>query len=453
MDNKTQLQANNERINALTELLKNKTAGGGGSGSSGLDINGLLKQALVKEGTTVFKGDFVSLIESLRTSSSTYTGYGARIIEVTENVYFAVTGYNSNRMFAYVIQCSKNSITTTVKQINSTTNSCYGRPILVKINDTTVFIAHSYSGSWYLYGTVVTIDGTTITVQKTSQLSSASASFYTGAQGYDSLQGTGLLYDTNKVLICVPYGGYYNCYAFRFEIGEDFSITQIGDYLNVVPTYQLIRNCQLVNDSTVLVTSCGASSNASNGQYGGIYKINLEDWTSTVVMNRLPALSGETKRARSYALNETTMLYVTNDTATTFQICLIDIPNQSIIFQTQTNTPFKIEFDIQKIGVDKFAVLGRASTTGGLMILQTKNNTVEVLETYTLKTTIGINGEVGDIVYDENLGAFIYYGSYAMLIYLTPYATPISTNSDTIGGVAKDDGNSGDLIEVFVPNV
>ena len=454
MDNKTQLQANNARIEALTEILKNKSAVGG---SGGLEINGLIQQAIVNGGTTVVKGDFVTTINEMYSTSLSgwswlSTSSGVRVIKLSENVYFAVTNDYYKRLGGAIIQCNENELKVTATWLNQNANYLnFGRAIPIRINENTVFIAHSgINNSYYLYGSVVTIDGTTMKLQKTTKLSETTYSFYAIGDGGDVIQGVGLLYDTDKVLVCVPYTSSYPVGMFRFQIGEDYTITQIGEHLTTSDTIQLIRNCQLINNTTALVTA--VHGNTANK--GTLYKVDLENWTYSTIMSNLPTLQSYNKHARSYVINETTVLYVANDTSSTFKVYLIDIENNSVIMQKQVSTTFKIGYDIQKVDTDKYAIAGYTSSTNGqLMILQVSNTDVNVISTQTFQTEKSLFAMTGDLIYDETSGDYIALYSYVARLYLTPRAKTITSATELIKGVAKDDGNSGDLIEVFMPNV
>ena len=143
---------------------------------------------------------------SVGTDTAIGTGNGTRIsaVKLDDNKVFIAHCYDGGRLCAIVVTISGETITAgTYTQLN--TNSYAGDEIsAVLLPNGNVFIAHSYGSNYYLYGMVVSISGTTITAGSDTALVSSS---YAG-----STISTCLLPNGN-VFIAHSYGSSYYLYG------------------------------------------------------------------------------------------------------------------------------------------------------------------------------------------------------------------------------------------------
>ena len=148
--------------NGSVLVLHSKTSSG--------SLNGIV---CTIDGTTIAKGTD----QELTTKSNSSVAMSTEVLE-NGDVFLAHCYNNSNYLYGVIIKVSGTSITYgTETSING--NSSSGLTISISLlNNNKIFVAHSYNSTYYyLYGIIITINGTTITKGTDTQLSTNS---YTG---------------------------------------------------------------------------------------------------------------------------------------------------------------------------------------------------------------------------------------------------------------------------------
>lgn len=159
------------------------------------DINGIIKDYYVNTSKTVNTGDFVEFVEGVSgqtTTTSTVTGEEAKIASITNRalnyygteargvalsdtkalvIYTKDEAYvaNTNLLYGVILTIDAGKITVgteTSLGIFDREENIYG---VKALSSTKVIIAHSTD---YVYATICTISGTTITVEKTTKIDS-----------------------------------------------------------------------------------------------------------------------------------------------------------------------------------------------------------------------------------------------------------------------------------------
>lgn len=161
--------------------------------SGGIRLNDVIEEfKYVYKGQEIKAGDFVNYIngvaskkdygESVDTQLSTeaQTGYVISAVKLDDSRVFIAHSYGSNyHLYGVIVTIDGASITYgTDTKIDGTSHSGYVISACLLPNGN-VFIAHSSSGSYYLYGIVVSIDGTTITYGTDTEIAGASYTGYT----------------------------------------------------------------------------------------------------------------------------------------------------------------------------------------------------------------------------------------------------------------------------------
>jgi hypothetical protein len=136
----------------------------------------------------------------LNSSSYSYRQGGSCVL-LEPNKVFIAHGYNYYDSYLYgtVVTIDGDTLTATTTKLDETRYSCYRQPKSIMLSPTKVFIAHSYSTDYILYGTMVTINGTSLT-RKTQQLFSNLPSF--SCYGVPAC----VLLEDNKIFIAHAYG-------------------------------------------------------------------------------------------------------------------------------------------------------------------------------------------------------------------------------------------------------
>lgn len=184
-------------MDELIDIVNNITSG------SGSTINGTVKQYKILSGETINAGDFVEFVNGVTSQITNLAQSGTRAscILLEDNKIFMLYGQsNSYYLTGSIIVVDGNTFTVTTTQLNSTTYSCYGRPSCVLLPDGKVFAAYPQSNYKYLYGSVITISGTTMT-NSSSVLYNYEKSCYTNPSC--------VLVDTNKVFVAHSYSSDY----------------------------------------------------------------------------------------------------------------------------------------------------------------------------------------------------------------------------------------------------
>ena len=231
--------------------------------SGGIKLNDVIEDfKYVYKGQTIKAGDFVNYVNGVSgitnygTSTDTqldtvkYSAYNTiSTVALDDNrVFIAHNDGNSQNGYLYGMVVTINGTTITAgtdTQLSTGSNSGYGISAVL-LEDGNVFIAHSYS-STYLYGIVCTINGTVITKGTDTSISDIS---YTGY--YHSIE----LLPNNKVFIAHSYNSNYHLYGVVVTINGT-TITK-GTVTQIVGSSQAgyaISTCLLPNGNIFIAHS------------------------------------------------------------------------------------------------------------------------------------------------------------------------------------------------------
>lgn len=255
-----------------------------GQNKGGMSINGIIKDYYAYAGENISAGDLVEYVngvadktdygESVDTqlSTETYTGYLISAIALDENRVFIAHSYTSDYyLYGIVVTVNGASIEKgTDTQLSSTTYSG-NRISAVTLDENRVFIAHSTAttsnASNYLYGMICSVDGATIKVETDTKLSDSS---------YGGRSISAKLISMNTVFIAHNYGGNYYLYGLVCTIsgttitaGTDTKLVGSSD------AGQTISVCPLSNGNVFI-----AHSRTSNYYLYGIV-VSIEGTTIT----------------------------------------------------------------------------------------------------------------------------------------------------------------------------
>lgn len=149
-------------------------------GGSGLNINGIIEDYYVYAGEKVSAGDFVEFVNGIagkttETSTLTKTSgvayYDISACKLSKNKVFIASNNSNQYLYGTVCTIEGAKITSgTTTQLHSERYAGSALSV-VALDENRVFVAHSINSSYmYLQGTVCAIDGTTIKIQATKQL-------------------------------------------------------------------------------------------------------------------------------------------------------------------------------------------------------------------------------------------------------------------------------------------
>lgn len=422
----------------------------------GVEINGLIEEYKVYAGETINAGDFVDFItnvfKQLNSTKQSYYSSTASCVLLEPNKVFIAHGYNNTAYLAgTIIQINGTEMTATTTKLDSTTYSMLMSSSCVLLEPNKVFIAHGYgNGSAYLYGTIVTIDGTTMTATST-QLDSTTYS------GYGQ---SCVLLEPNKVFIANQYSSDKYLYGIIVEI-DGTSMTATLKKLNSSSnSCYYVPSCVLLENNKVFIAHAFASENL----YGTIVTIDGTNMTTTsnkldsksnacsfygpscVLLESNKVFIGVTYTNFSYLAGVIVEINGTEMTATTKQFynedyvsyrylvkcCLLD-SNKVIMLHKYSQEEL---FALTVVKIDG------TNMTAETTILDSVNSMGYPVCAFLESNKVLITKGTGSYSY---LSAYIYFGNQAK----QPAKT---TLGKTIKGIAKTGGTEGQTIQVYVPN-
>lgn len=176
----------------------------------------------------------------------------------------------SNYLYGTLVDISGNIMEATTTQLNSTSNSCNKPPRCVALGNNKVFIAHSYGTNYYVYGTIVEINGATMT----PTAKALNSNYYAANKGYDCI-----LLEDNKVLI-VHGNGFNNQLTGTIVTIDEINMTSTPTVLNTTNnSYLSDPSCVLLEPNKVLILHHYV---ASGTVYGAMVTINGTTMTANV---------------------------------------------------------------------------------------------------------------------------------------------------------------------------
>lgn len=205
-------------------------------------------------GSQYLAGTIVNISGTAMTATTTQLetagGYkGPKATLVSANKVFVASGYSSDYYLrGSILTISGNKITLAADQtLNTTTKSGYYCSNGVLISDNKIFMAHAYSSSYYLYGTIINITNTTMTSSTHSINTNAIRSCWT-------LPSCALL-SANKILIVHTYTS-----------SNSYLAGTIVDIISQNETYSLTSTSNIYTDIGG-VSICSCSKVADNKIY------------------------------------------------------------------------------------------------------------------------------------------------------------------------------------------
>ncbi len=234
-----------------------------GQNKGGMSINGIIKDYYAYAGENISAGDLVEYVngvagetdygESIDTqlSTTTYTGSSISAVALDESRVFIAHSYSS-ALKLYGMVCTVNGATITLgadTALNNSNGTSEGFSLGLLPNGN-VFIAHK-NNSNYLYGMIVTINGTTISVATDTQLTTTSA--YT-------VSTSTLVLPNGDVFIAHSYGDNNYLYGIVCTI-DGTTITKGTDTALVSSTNAgiTISTCLLPNGNVFIAHSYGSN--------------------------------------------------------------------------------------------------------------------------------------------------------------------------------------------------
>ena len=420
--------------------------------SGGLVINGLIKEYQVLAGENISAGDFIEFINNkfkqLNNYSPSCPTPPSCILLEENKVFIAHAYYSYRRLYGTIVEINGTTMTVKTAQLNSDSNSCYHAPSCILLEQNKVFIAHAYSNSYYLYGTIVEINGTAMT-PTTTQLNSDPNSCYDAPSC--------ILLENNKVFIAHAYSGSRYLYGTIVEINGT-TMTATATQLNSdTKRCQKAPSCILLEQNKVFIAH---STGSYNALYITIVEINGIEMTVTITTsfsldvyscNYAPSciLLENNKVFIAHAYSNSYYLYGTiveiNGTTVTHTTTQLNSKEKSCI-----NAPSCILLENNKVFIAHVY-------SGDKHLYET---IVEINGTEMTHTTTQLNSDPNSCnhapsccLVDTNKVFIAHsYTSSSYLggtIYFEEKAIPYET---TISGVAKQSGVGGDTIQVYVPN-
>ena len=189
--------------------------------------------------------------KALQTTSNICQATPSCILLEENKVFMAISGSNKY-LYGAIVTIDGTTMTAKITQLNSTSSSCYYAPSCVKVGENKVFIAHSYSSAYYLYGTIATISGTEMTA-KTVQLHSTSNSCYYAPSC--------ILLEENKVFIAHAYGSSYYLYGTIVTINEEEMNATSTKLNNTSNSCYQTPSCILLEENKVFIAHAYSSKN------------------------------------------------------------------------------------------------------------------------------------------------------------------------------------------------
>lgn len=427
-----------------------------------LDIDGVIKQYRVLAGETISAGSFIEFINTITSTTTTAADNGVSCVLLEENKIFMTHGGSSDRLYGTIVTIDGTNMTFTTKTINSTSYSCYyGNPSCVLLEENKIFIAYGHNSNYTLYGAIVTINGTDMSV--TTSAIGGTKSIYSTIDC--------ILLEKNKVFIAHNnYSPYCLCGTIVSIDGT--TMTAVNSILNSDSgscNFNASARCVLLENNKVFIAyGYGTSSSSSARLYG-----------TTVVID------GTTMTATHYVLKEAGYNLNYGCTGEVFGCILVGNNKVFVAYATGSDqhlSSMLVNIDGSNVSTSSHTVIDSSGVYKGRSILL-ENNKIFIVYSpsggmYQLKSAfVEIDGNtitvtkkmLNDKLYRANYNypdclalsdgkIFIAHHYYpangseqlASSIYI---GDKVKNYTDKIDGVASMDGSDGALIDVVVPNV
>ena len=326
----------------------------------------------------------------------------------------------------------------------------------VALDSTHVFIAHSYPDSYYLYGIVCTVDGTTITAGTNTVINSNSYS------GHYSISTVVL--DSTHVFIAYGYSSNIHdvvctVNGTTITVGVDTTInTAIDNSIHSISAVALdsthVFIAHIYDSSNkylygVVCTISGTTITAgtdtainSNSYSGSVISAVALDSTHVFIAHSYSALHclyGIVCTVDGTTITPGSNYLISNSTQSSSVISAVALnASNAVVYHTTSSSSYTLVYN--NIGIN-----GTTITAG-------------------TNTTLVNNGDAARVIFATNVDSFgtIFiahsysttsgYSLYA-IVRSHDSAVTFSSSSDTILGVSKQTKNEGEAVDIIVPNV
>lgn len=436
--------------------------------SEPFNINGIIESYKVAAGENISAGDFVSWLtgdvdygtDTKLSSTAQMATYEMSAVALSDDkVFIAHAEGSSGYCYLYGTLCTVSGTTITInvsKQLSSTRET--GNDVsAVALSENKVFISHRYSTSQHAYGIVCTISGTAITAGTDTALSATS-------QAGQATCAVAL--SENKVFVAHAYDS-SNRYLYGVVCTIDGTTITKGTDTKLSSLYYSAGNeIEIVrlNNNKVLIFH---SAENSSLLYGIVCTINGTTITAgTDTRLSIGSQSGNAIGAVVLSENKVFIAH-SNYESDVGLLCLYGmvctISGTTITAGTDTklsnysNTGTKQE-SLSVIALSKDRVFIVYNMNGDYYfysMICTISGTFITVEIETALSTTAKTAYNLDMVILSDGKALIthsYGTSYYLYGMVITYEAGITALSDTIFGIANQSGTGGDIIEVYVPN-
>jgi hypothetical protein len=420
-------------------------------GGGGVEINGLIEEYKVYAGENINAGDFIAFINNVceelnSASNSCYLAPSCVLLE--DNKVFIAHSYGSSQsLCGTIVTFSGTEMTTNVNFLHDESYSCYSAPSCVLLEPNKVFIAYSYSKNFNLYGAIVTINGTSMNATFTPLDTTTGVCYYAPSC---------VLLEDNKVFIAHSHGSSTTYLYGTIVTIDGTTMTATVKQLNTTKkSCYYAPSCVLIEPNKVFIAH---SYSTSTNLYGTIVTINGTTMTATatklkstsnscygvpscVLLEPNKVFIGHTSSTSYYLSGTIVTIDGTTMTATTTQLhsdsnscykdlsCILLEPNKVFITHPYSNSCYLYGTIVTIDGTTMTATVKQLNTT--------KNSCYKAPSCVLLEDNKVLIGHSSS---GYCLSGTIYFGDKVKQV------------TDTIKGVAKTSGTSGDTIQVYVPN-
>lgn len=310
------------------------------------DVNGLIEDYYVYAGENISAGSFVEFINGIagqttKTSTSTviskselYVGRYISAVELTDNNVFIAHGYDSDSyLYGIVVNIEGTTISCGTDTLLSGQSSAATQLATIRLSDDKVFVAHEY-GSYYHYGMVCTISGTTITAGTDTKITNNGSSKST-------IGGNLVLLENGNLFLTHGYGSDEYLYGAVIVINGTTVSIGADTKLNSSSDTGIISCSTLLSDNRVFILHP-----TSQSPYGMVVTIDgttITKGTSTVLCDSAYCTNQDAISATT--LSDGNVFVTYGLTASSRQLCgmVVGIEGMSITAGSHTQLSTVVE--------------------------------------------------------------------------------------------------------------
>jgi hypothetical protein len=437
------------RLTNFKPLIESITSGGGGDS---FVINGSV--ATYEAYGNINSGDYVTINNNITSKIATVNDdivYDCILLD-NGKVFIVYKDKNSYFTLGVGLPRQDGTIAFKITQIGKGSSNTY-QLSCVSLGNNKVFITYRYSN--YLYATIVTInEDDTITVNSSTQISTDT---------YSGRYSSCLLLDNNKVFIAHSYGSNYHLYATIVTINSDNTLTlNSTTSLNTSSTACKLCYCLLLENNKVFISHSYGSNNQLNGS---IVTINEDDSVTLNSTTKLLSSSGSPGSHYNCFLLGNNKVFIAHSYGSDYQLngSIVTINEDDSVTLLITNElldeygtghyPSCFLLENNKVFISHS--YGRNYHLYATIVTINSDNTLTLNSTTKLKNFLGVgtickqlnDGKV--FIAHQDVEKIEFYGTTYLF---NNYAVKYNNNMiDSIKGVAKTDGTTGQIIEVYVP--